>query len=80
MGAVLTPSYYHVSWHCTVSIDDCLSGGSILSEVGVGRIFSISPPDHLSTAGGDEIELGGAIYSCTAGVSVTGLSNGRFNP
>ena len=25
---------YYVSWHCTVSFDDCLFGGSILSKGG----------------------------------------------
>ena len=33
--AVLTLYFvYYVSWHCTVLVDDCLFGGSILSEVG----------------------------------------------
>ena len=38
MRAVLTLYFvYCVSWHCTVSIDDCLFGGSILSEVGTAN-------------------------------------------
>ena len=38
--AVLTLYFvYYVSWHCTVSVDDCLLGGSILSEVGVSQSF-----------------------------------------
>jgi hypothetical protein len=38
--AVLTLYFvYYVSWHCTVSVDDCLLGGSILSEIGVSQSF-----------------------------------------
>ena len=73
--AVLTLYFvYYVPWRFTVSVDDCLFGGSILSEVGELLFQLHYPIPHPRTAGGEETESGCAIYNCTAGVSVTGRS------
>ncbi len=81
MRAVLTLFFvYYVSWHCTVSVDDCLFGGSILSGGGELLFLLHYPIRARQEEGGNETESGGAIYSCTAGVSVTGPSTGQSNP